>query len=853
MKKSTGGKYIVKIISIPASQSQLDALLLSGAYRSVTDAAEYFRQLSEEIAAEVKTLSTLSTQAGFLPFEGCQIVPMGDNQLGYQVYLLSSYKQTMEKLLRRSDVSGWDARAIGLRLCSALSAARKTGFMYADLKPTNIYVSTDQDYRIGDLGFVPLSSLGSSPLPAKYHTAYSPPETADSMHTLDGTADTYALGLILYQLCNRGILPSDGSATIPPSQADQDLSGVILKAISPNPADRWQDPDSMYRALTQCGNQSFRQERDTLVFSTDFSNPPRKDAALSDTRVLSHAGSPASKVLPKSPVPIPSEPEYGDYDDPEYEEEVTRVVPGSPGEQERRRRPMGKGWIAPVVLLLLAVLLGGAGYNYYQNYYLLNINSLSVDGMHNELTVTVDTDIDKHLLQVTCTDTYGNTQRSMLSDGVAQFTDLKPNCQYRIQLEVAGFHKLVGKTSEVFNTESRTEIISFTGIAGAEDGSVMLTFTVEGPEPPEWIISYSAEGEEEKSQQFTGHSVTITDLVVPKRYTFRLSPSEQMYVTGETSMDHTASRLVLAQNLVISSCDGNELTARWDTPEGCSVSSWTVRCFSDGGKEQVLETTENKAVFSEIEPSLAYQVEVTADGMTQNVRTGITPNPITVTSLKVGEDDPMKLTVSWDFHGIAPDGGWLLMYTLDGSNTKSVIKVKNDCSAVISPRIPGAEYRFELQAADSTSIFNNFYTYSCPDAAPYTEHSFDPEKTTAKLVVTPEKKDWTSADVTKDDYTDTFSSGEAISIVLDSSARFYIPNDAVSILYVIRNSSGCVDVKLISEAGADWHDLWVDYNTSCAELDLPTAPTEAGDYSLSIYFNGRFVASAPFSIKAADQ
>ena len=111
----------------------------------------------------------------------------------------------------------------------------------------------------------------------------------------------------------------------------------------------------------------------------------------------------------------------------------------------------------------------------------------------------------------------------------------------------------------------------------------MLTFTVDGPEPEAWIVTYTAEGEAEKSERFSGHSVTIKGLSVSKLYTFRLSPSEEMYITGNTSLDFTASKLILAQNLAISSCDGSEMTARWDTPENCSVQSWTVRCFSEGG------------------------------------------------------------------------------------------------------------------------------------------------------------------------------------------------------------------------------------------------------------------------------
>lgn len=892
MKRGSNDKYIVKIISLPASGKQLDALLLSGACSDSNEAAAYFKDQAGSICEEAETLRTLSAGSGFTSFENWQVAANEENQPGFRVYLLSSYKQTLDRQLRRGLVGCQDVLRVGQQLCSALSACRESGYLYAALKPSNVFLSEDGEYRIGDLGFVRMDSLEYTPMPGKYRSPYAPPETGDDMHTLDGTVDTYALGLILYQMCNQGRLPAGDGPVAAPSEGSAALSRVILKAISPDPSQRWKDPGEMAQALASCQDTApAAGGNETQVFSTESVNAAltaspasRSAASFSDTRVIPTAGSsekeqPVSaktRVLPRisgaasksSPAPMKAQPAMNanpvppeddlyqlppddDYDDlaleADDEDEVVRVLPGQ-SKEPKRHKSIGKGWIAPVVILLVTALLGAGAYYYYENYYLQRITSLTVKGAYDQLTVYVDAAVDESLLEVSCMDTYGNTQRQQVLGGKAEFTDLLPNSQYKIYLEIDGFHKLIGKTSDVFNTDSRTEIVSFSGITGSEDGSVMLTFTVDGPEPQEWIVTYTAEGEEEKSERFTGHAVTIKDLVVSKSYTFTLSPSEEMYITGKTTLDFTASRLVLAQNLVISSCDNNEITARWDTPENCSVDSWTVRCFSEGGYEQVLETTENKAVFSDIDPARSYYVEVTASGMTQPVRTSITANPITITSLKVNDEEVDKLTVSWSFRGETPEGGWLLMYSLDGSNTKSVVKVKSDSSAEISPRIPGASYRFEIQAADSASIFNNIHTYDCPEAEPYSEHSFEPDKTTAYLIVTPEKKDWSRADVSKDDYTDQFQVDESISVLLYCSARFFIPEDSISILFVIRDADGNVDAKLISETEDDWHDLWIGYDTQYGGLDIPTIPTQPGDYTVSIYFNGMFVASAPFSI-----
>ena len=68
VKENSDRKYIVKVISVPASQTQLDALLITGAYRDAASAADYFRQLAESLLSEVQLLLKLSRFEGFVPF-----------------------------------------------------------------------------------------------------------------------------------------------------------------------------------------------------------------------------------------------------------------------------------------------------------------------------------------------------------------------------------------------------------------------------------------------------------------------------------------------------------------------------------------------------------------------------------------------------------------------------------------------------------------------------------------------------------------------------------------------------------------------------------------------------------------
>ena len=902
MKENSDEKYIVKVISVPASQVQLDALLLTGAYKDPADAMDYFKAVTEDIEKEAYLLKTLSKLEGFLCYENIQIVPMENGKLGYEVYLLGSYKRSLDRYMRRHLMTHLEAVNLGLDLCQALAICRRAGHMYVDIKPSNIFISKGKEYRIGDLGFVDLDSLAFTSLPSKYSSPYSPPEARDDLKTLNKTIDTYGVGMVLYQIFNDGVLPKplkDPSEAFPsPANADYELAEIIMKAIAPKASDRWQDPMEMGQALISymqrntVNNTPLAPPRAILVDSesdipatveieqaveepaevqaveepaeelpvdpsTDAyeeSNAENAAEAIPDS-LEEEITEPDSAVFPlPEPEPIPEIDEdeedflkllseelddQSDEDDYPEEEPVQEEV-------AKDKAPKKKIWILPIVLLFVLAIIGAGVYFLYQNYYLQTIDSLSIEGSQNELVVTIDTSMDLSKLNVRCTDTYGNSSVQAATNGQVIFSGLLPDSLYRIELEATGLHKLIGKTSEIFTTDALTNVVSITGITGPEDGSVILNFTVDGSDPEEWLLSYGTEGEETMTQSFTGHSVTVKGLTVGKKYTFTLSSTDGSEVLGNNTQEFTASRLVMAEDLSIIASENGTMTARWIQPMDVVIESWTARCYSDNGHEQIKEVTGNEVVFTDINSADSYTVEVTASGMTQPTRVTVTANPITITGFTVNEDTDGQLNVSWEHSGSAPDGGWLLMYTLDGSSTPNVVK-SNETSAVISPRIHGATYHFELQAADSTSLFANTYQHTCGNVDIFDAQGLSAEKITAYLLKTPEG-DWTYESVGNNAFSETFAAGDQISVVLRASADFYLPHEEINILYVIRDGAGNVLSELIAEETVDWNALWFDGDYHVAELDIPKAPSTSGNYSVSIYFNNAAVTSTTFSI-----
>ena len=869
IKENTDKKYIVKVISIPASQVQLDALLLTGAYKDPGEAMDYFKAQTDAIVEEAEMLQKLARLEGFLPYEGWQVEPMENGLLGYRIFLVSSFKRTLDKFMHRTPVTHLQAVNMGLDLCAALAICRRAGLMYVDLKPTNVFMSDDREYRIGDLGFVKLDALKFTSLPEKYVSPYSAPELHDAMNSLNETADTYALGMLLYQIYNDGNLPFKDKAPaeeLPtPCNADYEIAEIIMKAIAPNPSDRWTDPLEMGKALAAYlqRNTINNTPISTTVEPIVLPDPaPVEETPAEPTE----EEKPVEEKIPVAVAAAPAAPEkteeerneeeklfdfdlegidlrsYDEIPAEETQEEPAQETAAVP--KERKKAPK---WVKFVILGLVLALLGVGMFWGYQNVYLQTIDSMQVEGDMHELVVTLDTKANNELLTVSCTDTYGNTQSTAVVDGKAVFTALKPGTQYRLEVKIDGFHSLNGFTSQYFTTSNITQVVSFTAVTGAEDGSVLLAFTVDGADSDEWVINYETEGEEPRSQAFSGHSVTIRELTVGSTYRFTLEGNSALNITGQTELEFTASRLVLASDLRVLGCVDGNLTVTWQPPQDVEIASWIVRCFSEDGDQHMVTTDQTTAVVSGIDTTKAFTVEVIADGMTQAARASITANPLTITNVEIDEEDPQALTFTWDFEGTAPENGWLLMYNIDGSDYQSVIKCDNP-SAVISPRIHGAKYRIEIRSADGISIFDNILEYNAPNATIFEDYALPADSITTNLLVTPAMENWTYRIVTEADFTTTFTLGQPISILLKAHKEFSVPRDEVNILYVIRDSHSKVISELIGQQTMTWWDMWVDTDHHFCELDLPNVPTEIGDYTLALYFNGKAIMAIEFTI-----
>ena len=148
---------------------------------------------------------------------------------------------------------------VGMQVGDALAYAHQRGVVHCDVKPGNILLDERGNCLLSDFGVA--RWLGDSvghddPLGTP---AYMAPEQADEAQ-VDGRADIYALGAVLYELATgaRPMRKDDAYAQVhgvpqPPSSLNrvlpQQLDWILLRALAQKREDRFADAGELVRAL----------------------------------------------------------------------------------------------------------------------------------------------------------------------------------------------------------------------------------------------------------------------------------------------------------------------------------------------------------------------------------------------------------------------------------------------------------------------------------------------------------------------------------------------------------------------------------------------------------------------------
>jgi len=163
----------------------------------------------------------------------------------------------LDRMLKDRSLTFRQILQIAVQVCRALSYAHSKGIVHRDLKPSNILVARETlAVKVADFGLVQLaqaagelSTLTQSNI-AMGTLEYMAPEQRRDARKVDHRADIFSFGIILYEMFT-GQLPV-GHFKRPGEvnpQVPDELDGIVLRCLKPNPDDRYQNAGDLEKDL----------------------------------------------------------------------------------------------------------------------------------------------------------------------------------------------------------------------------------------------------------------------------------------------------------------------------------------------------------------------------------------------------------------------------------------------------------------------------------------------------------------------------------------------------------------------------------------------------------------------------
>ncbi|MCQ3830020.1 protein kinase [Microbulbifer elongatus] len=164
---------------------------------------------------------------------------------------LRDYMENLE--LTKQQMSPQEAIEFADEICEGLLHAHEHT-VHRDIKPENIWITGEGKVKLMDFGIARvMSSSQMTKTGAAMGTAYyMAPEQLKGRMDIDGRADQYALGVMLYEMLS-GQIPAGRVESLHKvnKQVGKHLSAVVDKMLAGNPDDRYATMAEVKTALTQ--------------------------------------------------------------------------------------------------------------------------------------------------------------------------------------------------------------------------------------------------------------------------------------------------------------------------------------------------------------------------------------------------------------------------------------------------------------------------------------------------------------------------------------------------------------------------------------------------------------------------
>ncbi len=208
------------------------------------------------------------------------VVVSGDTE-----YIVMEYVDgiNLKQYMKKNGPLSWqEALYFSTQIAQALRHAHSRNIVHLDIKPQNIMLPRDGSVKIADFGIAQMDEPmegGSAADEAVGSIHYISPEQARG-EAVDARSDIFSLGIVMYEMLT-GRLPFDGDtveqvavqhySVIPdaPSQINPDipleLEGITLRAMEPDPDDRYPTADDMLADLNDFSQAMSRASEKAAV------------------------------------------------------------------------------------------------------------------------------------------------------------------------------------------------------------------------------------------------------------------------------------------------------------------------------------------------------------------------------------------------------------------------------------------------------------------------------------------------------------------------------------------------------------------------------------------------------------
>lgn len=261
----------LKIITIPQNSEDIEEMYSEGFDNESITAT--FNSHLKSIIAEYSLMRKMDGSANIVNCKDIRYI-QHDDGIGWDIYIRMELLTPLMKALP-IDAPEDVAVQVGRDICNALVLCKKHGIVHRDIKPQNIFVSPNGDYKLGDFGIAKTveKTMGGTKIGTYKYMA---PEVYNNQPYGSG-ADIYSLGLVLYWLLNERRMPFmplppaklkagqdeesrhrrlSGEPLPPPVHGSDELKRVVLKACAYDPKDRYASAIAMLDDLNSLSGRA---------------------------------------------------------------------------------------------------------------------------------------------------------------------------------------------------------------------------------------------------------------------------------------------------------------------------------------------------------------------------------------------------------------------------------------------------------------------------------------------------------------------------------------------------------------------------------------------------------------------